>query len=91
MTIDPPGPRRLNKEQGSCIHCLHPLGYHHLEGESCSCKDCTCPGYEANSRPERLQNPSSGRDLVNILVESPLADVEFDRLTVKSSVRDIEP
>ena len=33
------------KERGICIHCQHPIGYHHLEGDKCSCKDCTCPGY----------------------------------------------
>lgn len=39
---------------------------------------------------DRLQTPLSGRDLVRMLADSPLADVEFDRLTVKSRVRDIE-
>ncbi|MCK1545617.1 type II toxin-antitoxin system Phd/YefM family antitoxin [Bradyrhizobium sp. 147] len=39
---------------------------------------------------DRLQNPPSGRDLVKMLADSPLADIEFDRLTVKSRVRDIE-
>jgi prevent-host-death family protein len=39
---------------------------------------------------DRLQNPLSGRDLVKMLAGSPLADVEFDRLTVRAKVRDIE-
>jgi hypothetical protein len=34
------------KKRGICIHCQHPIGYHHLEGDKCSCKDCACPGYE---------------------------------------------
>jgi hypothetical protein len=32
--------------RGTCIHCGHPVGYHHLAGDKCSCKDCGCPGYE---------------------------------------------
>jgi hypothetical protein len=31
-----------------CKHCGHPIGYHWLEGERCSCKDCACPGYESD-------------------------------------------
>jgi hypothetical protein len=38
--------------RGSCIHCQHPIGYHHLEDDKCSCKDCMCPGYEGYPRPE---------------------------------------
>jgi prevent-host-death family protein len=39
---------------------------------------------------DRLQRPVTGRDIVAALAASPLAEVEFDRLTVKSRVRDIE-
>jgi len=39
---------------------------------------------------DRLQRPVSGRDIVAALAASPLADVKFDRLTVKSKVRDIK-
>jgi hypothetical protein len=35
-----------HEKKGICIHCQHPIGYHHLERDKCSCKDCTCPGYE---------------------------------------------
>jgi prevent-host-death family protein len=38
---------------------------------------------------DRLQRPVTGRDIVNVLASSPLADVQFERLTVKSKVRDI--
>ena len=107
MSIDPltaPRPRRPHKEQGSCIHCHHGIGYHHLEGEKCSCKDCPCPGYEGYPQPEnsnfaavigaerseRLQKPVSGRDIVEALSSSPLDEVTFDRLTIRSDVRDVE-
>jgi prevent-host-death family protein len=39
---------------------------------------------------DRLQHPVTGRDIVAALAASPLADVKFDRLTVKSMVRDIK-
>jgi prevent-host-death family protein len=39
---------------------------------------------------DRLQRPVTGRDIVAALAASPLADVKFDRLTVKSTVRDIK-
>ncbi len=39
---------------------------------------------------DRLQRPITGRDIVTALAASPLADVKFDRLTVKSTVRDIK-
>jgi prevent-host-death family protein len=39
---------------------------------------------------DRLQRPVTGRDIVAALAASPLAEVEFDRLTVKSRVRDIK-
>ena len=39
---------------------------------------------------DRLQRPVSGRDIVTVLARSPLGDVEFERLTVKSKVRDVE-
>jgi prevent-host-death family protein len=38
---------------------------------------------------DRLQRPVSGRDIVTVLAASPLADVRFDRLTIKSKVRNI--
>ena len=37
---------------------------------------------------DRMQRPVSGRDIVAALAASPLADVNIDRLTVKSPVRD---
>jgi prevent-host-death family protein len=39
---------------------------------------------------DRLQRPVTGRDIVAALAASPLAEVSFDRLTVKSKVRDID-
>jgi len=39
---------------------------------------------------DRLQRPLTGRDVVAALAASPLAEVKFDRLAVKSRVRDIE-
>jgi hypothetical protein len=38
--------RGPDKERGICVRCRHPIGYHHLGGDKCSCKDCSCPGYE---------------------------------------------
>ena len=38
---------------------------------------------------DRLQHPVTGRDIINALAGSPLADVQFERLSVKSKVRDI--
>lgn len=39
---------------------------------------------------DRLQRPISGRDIVAALAKSPLHGLEFDRLSVKSKVRDVE-
>ncbi|MDE2379741.1 type II toxin-antitoxin system Phd/YefM family antitoxin [Bradyrhizobium sp.] len=39
---------------------------------------------------DRLQRPVSGRDIVRALSTGPLGDVEFERLTIKSKVRDVE-
>ena|SRR5260221_6369540 len=39
---------------------------------------------------ERLQRPVTGRDIVAALATSPLAEVKFDRLTVKSRIRNID-
>jgi len=39
---------------------------------------------------DRMQRPISGLDIVQALRGSPLAEVEFERLSVKSPVRDIE-
>ncbi len=39
---------------------------------------------------DRMQRPVSGRDIVVALRSSPLADVNFERLTVKSPVRDAD-
>ena len=39
---------------------------------------------------DRMQRPVSGRDIVSALASSPLADVNFERLTVKSPVRDVD-
>ena len=39
---------------------------------------------------DRLQRPVSGRDIVEALAASPLAEVNFERLTIRSRVRDID-
>jgi prevent-host-death family protein len=39
---------------------------------------------------DRLQRPVTGRDIVEALRGSPLTEVEFERLSVESPVRDIE-
>ena len=39
---------------------------------------------------DRLQRPLTGRDILNALAGSPLADVPFERLSVKSKVRDVK-
>lgn len=33
------------EQRPGCRNCGHLIGYHHLEGDKCSCKDCPCPGY----------------------------------------------
>jgi prevent-host-death family protein len=38
---------------------------------------------------DRMRRPISGRDIVNALAKSPLADVNFERVTVKSPVRNV--
>jgi prevent-host-death family protein len=38
---------------------------------------------------DRLQRPVSGRDIIAALASSPLVDVNVDRLSVKSPVRDV--
>jgi hypothetical protein len=40
---------------------------------------------------DRMQRPVSGRDLVTTLATSPLAEVGFDRPSVKSPLPDIDP
>lgn len=39
---------------------------------------------------DRLQHPATGRDIVTALAESPLTEIKFDRLTIKSRVRNIK-
>ena len=39
---------------------------------------------------DRLQRPVTGSEIVAVLAASPLADVKFDRLTIKSKVRTIK-
>src|SRR3954471_5989634 len=39
---------------------------------------------------DRLQRPLTGRDIINALAGSSLADVPFERLSVKSKVRDVK-
>jgi prevent-host-death family protein len=39
---------------------------------------------------DRMRRPVSGRDLVMALSVSPLGEVSFERLTVKSPVRDVD-
>jgi prevent-host-death family protein len=38
---------------------------------------------------DRMRRPISGRDIVAALATSPLAGVNFERMTVKSPVRDV--
>lgn len=38
----------------------------------------------------RLQGALTGRDLIDALASSPLAEVTFERLSVKSKVRDVD-
>jgi prevent-host-death family protein len=38
---------------------------------------------------DRMQRPVSGRDIVNALAASPLADVNFERVSIKSPIRDV--
>jgi hypothetical protein len=39
---------------------------------------------------DRLEHPATGHDIVTALAESPLTEVKFDRLTIKSRVRNIK-
>ena len=39
---------------------------------------------------DRLRKPTSGRDLVEALANSPLKDVPIERLSAKSPVRDVK-
>jgi prevent-host-death family protein len=39
---------------------------------------------------DRLQRPVTGRDIVKAFASSPAADLHFERLSVKSPVRDID-
>jgi prevent-host-death family protein len=38
---------------------------------------------------DRMRRPISGRDIVAALAASPLAGVNFERMTIKSPVRDV--
>ena len=38
---------------------------------------------------DRMRRPLSGRDIVAALATSPLADVDFERMTIKSKVGDV--
>jgi prevent-host-death family protein len=38
---------------------------------------------------DRMRQPISGRDIVAALATSPLAGVNFERMTIKSRVRDV--
>ena len=38
---------------------------------------------------DRMRRPTSGRDIVAALAMSPLADVNFERVTIASQVRDV--
>jgi prevent-host-death family protein len=38
---------------------------------------------------DRMRRPISGRDIVAALATSPLADVNFERVTIASPVRDV--
>jgi prevent-host-death family protein len=39
---------------------------------------------------DRMRRPISGRDLLAMMASSPLTDVDFERLSIKSSIRDVE-
>ena len=39
---------------------------------------------------DRMRRPISGRDIVAALATSPLADVDFERMIIKSKVRDVK-
>ena len=38
---------------------------------------------------DRMRRPISGRDIVAALATSPLVGVNFERMTVKSPIRDV--
>jgi len=38
---------------------------------------------------DRLRRPISGGDIVAVLAKSPLADVNFERMTIKSPIRNV--
>ena len=38
---------------------------------------------------DRMRRPVSGRDIVAALAASPLTDVNFERVSIKSPVRDV--
>jgi prevent-host-death family protein len=38
---------------------------------------------------DRMRRPISGRDLVAALASSPLAGVNFERMTIRSPIRDV--
>jgi prevent-host-death family protein len=38
---------------------------------------------------DRMRRPIAGRDIVAALATSPFADVDFERMTIKSKVRDV--
>ena len=40
---------------------------------------------------DRMSRPVSGRDIIAALAASPLAEVSFERMTVKAPVRDVSP
>ena len=39
---------------------------------------------------DRLQHPVTGRDIIKAFASSPVADLHFERLSIKSPVRDID-
>lgn len=47
---------------GTCIHCGHPIGYHHHEADKCSCKDCPCPGYEESAEANAFMRDFMSKD-----------------------------
>ena len=58
-----------------CKHCGHPIGYHWLESDRCSCKGCLCPGYEPCDG-ERMNIQRSQSPVVGDLSDDLLAEIE---------------
>lgn len=70
-----------------CRHCGHAIGYHHLEGEKCSCKGCGCPGYKVNlSEANKLRADTlpSQEDARSFLAAQGIDPAEVTQATYSS-------